>query len=73
MERRGWMMILPGRDRVRADAGVRAGKINGQDFAAARGRAYRVCRRVRAWHNLVPRVRSGRGGQRGRTRGRQRW
>lgn len=61
MQRRGRMMILPRRDRVRADSGVRAGKINGEDFAAARRGAYRVCRRVRAWHNLVPRVRSGRG------------
>jgi len=42
MKRRGRMMVLPGRDRVRTDAGVGAGKINGQDFAAARRRAYRV-------------------------------
>lgn len=32
-----------------------------------------MCRRVRAWHNLVPRVRSGRGGQRGRARRSQWW
>lgn len=46
MKRRGRMMVLPGCDRIRADTGVRAGKINGQDFAAARRRAYRVCRSV---------------------------
>lgn len=61
MQRRGRVMILPRRDGVRADPGVGAGKIDGEDFAAARRGAYRVRGRVRAWHNLVPRVRSGRG------------
>lgn len=46
MKSRGRMMILPGRHRVGAYTGVGAGKINGQDFAAARRRAYRVCRSV---------------------------
>lgn len=36
MKRRRRMMVLPGCDRVGADAGVGAGKINGQHFAAAR-------------------------------------
>jgi len=58
-------MVLPGRHRVGTYARVGAGKINGQDFAVARRRAYRVCRSVWARHNLVPRVRSGRRGQRG--------
>lgn len=46
MKSRGRMMVLPGRHRVRTYARVGAGKINGQDFAAARRRAYRVCRSV---------------------------
>jgi len=62
---RGRMMVLPGRHRVGTYARVGAGKINGQDFAVARRRAYRVCRSVWARHNFVPRVRSGRRGQRG--------
>lgn len=69
MQRRGRMMVLPGCDRVSAYAGIGAREINGEDFAATRRRAYRVCRSVWAWHNLVPRVRSGRGRQRGRSRG----
>jgi len=70
MKRRGRMMVLPRRDRVGAYAGVGAGKINGQDFAATRRRAYRVCRSIWARYNLVPRVRSGRGRQRGSGAGR---
>lgn len=46
MKRRGRMMVLPRRDRVSAYARVGTGKINGQDFAATRGRAYRMCRVV---------------------------
>lgn len=46
MKSRRRMMVLPGRDCIGTYTRVGAGKINGQDFAAARRRTYRVCRSI---------------------------